>query len=261
MSAGARAPASTALLEVRSLACAFGGVQAVVDASFFVQPGTITGLIGPNGAGKSTVIDLISGRTKPDAGRVLFNGEDITDVKAYAVSRRGVIRTFQKANVFERLTVVENLLVGAPAWEGERLSRALGPRAWWRDGEAERVERAYAVLRRFELERLANEYAGALSGGQKRLVELMRSLMANPRLLLLDEPMAGVNPTLALSIAEHLEDLRDEGITMLMVEHELRWVEKLCDPIVVMARGRVLAEGSMEELQENEQVVDAYLGG
>jgi branched-chain amino acid transport system ATP-binding protein len=260
MSATAQ-PATAALLEVRSLACAFGGVQAVVDASFFVAPGTITGLIGPNGAGKSTVIDLISGRTRPSAGRVLFAGEDITDRKSHEVSRRGIIRTFQKANVFDQLTVVENLLVGAPAWEGERLSRALGPRAWWRGGESERVERAYAVLRRFELERLANEYAGSLSGGQKRLVELMRALMASPRLLLLDEPMAGVNPTLALSIAEHLEDLRDEGMTMLMVEHELRWVEKLCDPIVVMARGSILAEGPMEELQENEQVVDAYLGG
>jgi ABC-type branched-subunit amino acid transport system ATPase component len=257
----AAAPASTALLEVRSLARSFGGVQAVVDASFLVRPGTITGLIGPNGAGKSTVIDLISGRTTPGAGRVLFDGEDITDHEVHAVARRGIIRTFQKPNVFDRLTVVENLLVGAPAWEGERLSRALGLRAWWRDGEAERVERAYAVLRRFELERLANEYAGVLSGGQKRLVELMRALMANPRLLLLDEPMAGVNPTLALSIAEHLESLRDEGITMLMVEHELRWVEKICDPIVVMAHGSVLAEGSMDELQENEQVVDAYLGG
>ena len=261
MNGSAPPPAATALLEARSLKCSFGGVQAVVDASFFVQRGTITGLIGPNGAGKSTVIDLISGRTAPDAGHVLFDGEDITEDRDFSVSRRGIIRTFQKANVFDRLTVVENLLVGAPAWEGERLSRALGPRAWWRGGETERVERAYAVLRRFELARLANEYAGSLSGGQKRLVELMRALMASPRLLLLDEPMAGVNPTLALSIAEHLEHLRDEGLTMLMVEHELRWVEQLCDPIVVMANGHVLAEGSMEELQENEQVVDAYLGG
>jgi len=256
----ARRRATTGLLEASSLACSFGGVRAVVDVSFFVQPGTITGLIGPNGAGKSTVIDLISGRARPSAGRVRFDGEDITASKPHEVARRGLIRTFQKANVFNRLTVVENLLMGAPEWEGERLSRALGPRAWWRRGEDERVSRAFEVMRRFELEHLANHYAGSLSGGQKRLVELMRAMMAGPKLLLLDEPMAGVNPTLALSICERLEELRDEGMTMLMVEHELRLVERLCDPIVVMAHGSVLAEGSMAELQANEQVVDAYLG-
>jgi ABC-type branched-subunit amino acid transport system ATPase component len=258
------APAPTLqseLLAVEHLACAFGGVQAVADASFTVRPGTITGLIGPNGAGKSTVIDLICGRTQPDSGSVRFDGADISRERAHEVSRRGIIRTFQKANVFGRLTVVENLLMGAKAWHGERMSRALWLRSSWSKGEAERIERAYGLLDRFGLEHIANDYAGALSGGQKRLVELMRALMAEPKLLLLDEPMAGVNPTLALSISERLEELRDEGVTMLMVEHELRWVERLCDPIVVMARGRVLAEGSMEELQENEEVVDAYLGG
>ena len=169
---------------------------------------------------------------------MLFDGEDITEDGDFAVARRGIIRTFQKANVFDRLTVVENLLVGAPAWEGERLSRALGPRAWWRDGETERVERAYAVLRRFELERLANEYAGSLSGGQKRLVELMRALMASPgccsstsRWPASTRPWRCRSPSISRT-------LRDEGITMLMVEHELRWVEQLCDPIVVMAHGQ-----------------------
>ncbi len=248
------------LLEVASLACTFGGVQAVADVSFSVGRGSITGLIGPNGAGKSTVVDMISGRTRPSAGRIRFDGEDVTGRRDYEVASRGIVRTFQKANVFDRLTVVENLLVGSPAWGGERLWRALGPRAWWKRGEEERVERAFDVLRRFELEHLANEHAGSLSGGQRRLVELMRALMAGPKLLLLDEPMAGVNPTLALSIAERLEELRHEGMTMVMVEHELRLVERLCDPVVVMARGRVLAEGSMEELHANEEVVNAYLG-
>ena len=261
MSSAAGVGAATALLEVDGLVRHFGGVQAVADASFVVKPGTITGLIGPNGAGKSTVIDMISGRTRADRGAVRFEGRDITDHRAHQVSQRGIIRTFQTANVFGRLTVVENLLMGATAWHGERLSRALWRRSCWSATEAELVERAFSLLQRFSLEKLANEYAGSLSGGQKRLVEVMRALMAEPKMLLLDEPMAGVNPTLALSIAERLIELRDQGMTMLMVEHELRWVDKLCDPVVVMARGRVLAEGSMEELHENQQVVDAYLGG
>ena len=260
VSAPALPAAAAALLEVDGVARHFGGVQAVADASFVVNSGTITGLIGPNGAGKSTVIDVISGRTRPDRGSVRFEGSEITDQRAHEVSQRGIIRTFQTANVFGHLTVLENLLMGAKAWHGERLWRALWLRSGWSATEAELVERAFELLRRFSLEKLANEYAGALSGGQKRLVEVMRALMAEPKMLLLDEPMAGVNPTLALSIAERLAELRDQGMTMLMVEHELRWVDKLCDPVVVMARGRVLAKGSMAELHENPQVVDAYLG-
>jgi ABC-type branched-subunit amino acid transport system ATPase component len=251
----------TPLLAVDALACRFGAVQAVSDASFGVVQGTITGLIGPNGAGKSTVVNMIAGTAKPDHGAVRFDGHDITARPAHEVSRHGIIRTFQQANVFARLTVVENLLVGARPWPGERISTALGPRSVWSASESELQARAFALLGRFGLDGLANSYAGSLSGGQKRLVELMRALMAEPKMLLLDEPMAGVNPSLALSIAERLEELRDEGMTMLMVEHELRLVERLCDPVVVMARGRVLAEGTMDELQSNEQVVDAYLGG
>jgi branched-chain amino acid transport system ATP-binding protein len=257
----AEAQAAAALLEVDGLVCHFGGVQAVADASFLVRRGTITGLIGPNGAGKSTVVDLISGRTRPARGSVSFDGRDITNQPPHEVSRRGIIRTFQKANVFGRLTVLENLLLGAKPWHGERLSQALGLRSRWSATEAELVGQAFGLLERFELQGLANEYAGSLSGGQKRLVELMRALMADPKMLLLDEPMAGVNPSLALSIAERLEELRDAGMTMLIVEHELRWVDKLCDPVVVMAHGRVLAEGAMDELRNNQEVLDAYLGG
>jgi len=253
-------PGTRTLLAVEHLACSFGGVRAVTDASFVVAEGTITGLIGPNGAGKSTAIDLICGRTRLDAGSVSFDGEEISGEPAYRVAQRGILRTFQRANVFGRLTVMENLLLGAPPGEGERLSRALWLRSSWHRSEGEGIARAYALLERFGLERLADEYAGSLSGGQKRLVELMRALMAQPKMLILDEPMAGVNPTLAGSIADRLEELRGEGMTMLMVEHELRWVERLCNPVVVMARGRVLAEGSMADLQANEDVVDAYLG-
>jgi ABC-type branched-subunit amino acid transport system ATPase component len=252
---------SATLLRVEGLACHFGGVLAVQDATFDVRRGTITGLIGPNGAGKSTVINLISGRTRPARGSVLFGGAEIVGQRPHEVARHGIVRTFQQANVFGGLTVLENLLVGVPPWRGESITAALGPKRAWSGREAEHVALARDLLRRFGLEAMANEYAKTLSGGQRRLVELMRALMARPRLLLLDEPMAGVSPSLALSIADRLLELRDEGMTMLMVEHELRLVEKLCEPVVVMARGRVLAEGSMAELQSNPEVVDAYLGG
>jgi ABC-type branched-subunit amino acid transport system ATPase component len=253
--------ASATLLRVEGLACHFGGVLAVQDASFDVGRGTITGLIGPNGAGKSTVINLISGRTKPAAGSVRFGGAEITGQRPHEVARHGIVRTFQQANVFGGLTVLENLLVGAPPWRGESITAALGRKRAWSAREAELLDLAWDLLKRFGLESIANEYAKTLSGGQRRLVEIMRALMARPKLLLLDEPMAGVSPSLALSIADRLMELRDEGMTMLMVEHELRLVEKLCDPVVVMAQGKVLAEGSMAELKSNQEVVDAYLGG
>jgi ABC-type branched-subunit amino acid transport system ATPase component len=253
---GAKSP----LLEVRALACRFGAVQAVRDATFSVMEGTITGLIGPNGAGKSTVVDLIAGRTRPQRGSVRFAGSELTGQPTQVIARQGMIRTFQQANVFSRLTVLENLLVGARPWAGEGVGMALGPRSRWAAEERALQQRAWEILDRFDLRRLANEYAGALSGGQKRLVELMRALMADPKMLLLDEPMAGVNPSLANSVADRLEELHASGMTMLMIEHDLQFVERLCDPVVVMARGAVLAEGSMAQLQENTEVVDAYLG-
>jgi ABC-type branched-subunit amino acid transport system ATPase component len=257
--ASARDPAT--LLRVEGLACDFGGVHAVQDATFAVRRGTITGLIGPNGAGKSTVINLISGRTRPLRGSVLFDGVQIAGQRPHEVARHGIVRTFQQANVFGGLTVLENLLVGAGPWPGERLTAALGRKRAWSGVERELAERAWEVLGHFGLTDIANSYAAALSGGQRRLVELMRALMAGPKLLLLDEPMAGVSPPLAVTIAQRLEELRDTGMTMLMVEHELRLVERLCDPVVVMAQGTVLAEGSMAELRTNPEVINAYLGG
>ena len=258
--AGAAQDTAT-LLQVEGLACHFGGVHAVHDATFVVRRGTITGLIGPNGAGKSTVINLISGRIRPLRGSVLFDGAQIAGRRPHEVARHGIVRTFQQANVFGGLTVLENLLVGADPWPGERLTAALGRKRAWSGTERELVERAWEVLGRFGLTDIANSYAAALSGGQRRLVELMRALMAGPRLLLLDEPMAGVSPLLAVTIAQRLEELRDAGMTMLMVEHELRLVDRLCDPVVVMAQGTVLAEGSMAELRSSPEVIDAYLGG
>ena len=249
------------LLRVDGLSCHFGGVQAVRDATFEVRPGTITGLIGPNGAGKSTVINMISGTQRPDRGSVSFGGAQLAGKPPHEVARHGIVRTFQQANVFARLTVLENLLVGAAPWRGERLTAALGRRRAWSAQQDGLLAQAWEILRRFGLEAIANEYAGSLSGGQRRLVELMRALMARPALLLLDEPMAGVSPPLALAIADRLLELRGTGMTMLMVEHELRLVEKLCEPVIVMAAGAVLAEGTMAELQANQAVVDAYLGG
>jgi branched-chain amino acid transport system permease protein len=250
-----------AMLEVSDLHRDFGGVKAVDGATFAVPRGRITGLIGPNGAGKSTAVTMMAGGLKPSSGSILFLGEDVTGQPSYQLARRGVIRTFQIASEFARLTVMENLLVAAQDHPGEKMHTALLGKWAWRRQEAELLDRARALLVRFDMAHMQDEYAGNLSGGQKRLLELMRALMAQPRLLLLDEPMAGVHPTLARRIEQILLDLRDEGMTMLMVEHELQVVERLCDPIVVMARGRVISRGTMEEIRSDQGVLDAYLVG
>jgi ABC-type branched-subunit amino acid transport system ATPase component len=252
---------SPPLLVVDDLHRSFGGVNAVVGASFTVRAGTITGLIGPNGAGKSTVISLIGGQLRPTSGRVLFQGAEVSGQRPHDLAGRGMIRTFQTANLFGRMTVIENLLLGAPPWRGESVTAALVGKWSWRAGEQRLVQQAREMLAHFQMEHIESEYAANLSGGQKRIVEIMRALMAWPRLLLLDEPMAGVNPALTSLIADYLGELRSEGITMLMVEHELAVVERICDPVIVMAQGRVLAEGSMAELRANREVVNAYLAG
>jgi branched-chain amino acid transport system permease protein len=263
MSAVATAPKATqkAVLEVHDVAREFGGVRAVDGATFEVPPERITGLIGPNGAGKSTIVGLISGMIKPSSGQILFEGDEITGLAPYRVARRGVTRTFQLSSEFSKLTVLENLLVAAPGQRGESFLGALrGPR-YWRGQERELVGQARALLRRFDMSEKEEEYAGNLSGGQKRLMEIMRGLIAKPRLLLLDEPLAGVNPNLSNRIMGHLEELRDEGLTMLMVEHDLLAVGRVCDPVVVMAQGKVLAQGPLDELGSNEEVQNAYLIG
>jgi len=250
------------LLEVRDLARNFGGVRAVDGVSFHVEPGTVTGLIGPNGAGKTTALGTIAGAIRPSAGAIVFDGRDVTGKTPMAVARLGLIRTFQISSEFARLTLLENLLVAAPDHPGESLAASLllGGRAW-KTRERELVDRARELLTRFELADKEDEYAGNLSGGQKRLLEIMRALMAQPKLLLLDEPMAGVNPTLGRKIEAHLRDLRESGLTMLMIEHELGVVERLCDRVIVMAQGKVISEGTMESLRKNQEVLDAYLVG
>jgi branched-chain amino acid transport system ATP-binding protein len=253
--------AGRAAVQVHDLRVDFGGVKAVDGASFSIPDGRVTGLIGPNGAGKSTALKLIAGALAPTGGRILLDGEDVTGQPAHEMARRGMIRTFQLSSEFAHLTVIENLLVAAPNQRATTFLGALRGKRYWRGQQDELVDQARVLLEQFDMLAKADEYAGELSGGQKRLVEVMRALMAKPRLLLLDEPLAGVNPTLRLVIEQHLLRLRDAGLTMMMVEHELGSVERCCDGVIVMAQGTVLARGSMQELRENKEVVDAYLAG
>jgi branched-chain amino acid transport system permease protein len=253
--------AAAGTLSVRDLSRGFGGVQAVDGLSFDLAPGQVTGLIGPNGAGKSTALKLIAGAIAPSSGEVRVDGVDVAGWPAHKVARLGVIRTFQHTSEFGRLTVLENLLTAAPDQPGDTFTGALLSRRHARARQRELLAKAWALLADFQLTTAADSYAGQLSGGQRRLVEIMRALMAQPRILLLDEPMAGVNPTLRLVIEEHLQRLRDGGLTMLMVEHELGSVERVCDSVIVMAQGKVLATGTMAELRRNEEVLSAYLAG
>ena len=248
-------------LRVSGVSRSFGGLRAVDECSFEVRPGTITGLIGPNGAGKSTMLNLLAGALKPEQGSIRFFGHEIAGLSAFKVARSGIARTFQLPSELARMTVLENLMVAPLNQRGDSLWAALlGPRTWMRE-ERQHLETAWTLLHRFGLARLAHEYAGNLSGGQKRLLELARALQLKPRLLLLDEPMAGVNPALIAQLAEYIAGLKGEGLTVVMVEHEMGTVERLCNPIIVMAQGRVLAEGSMAEIRANPAVVSAYLSG
>jgi branched-chain amino acid transport system ATP-binding protein len=249
------------ILSARDVERDFGGLRAVDGASFDALSGRITGLIGPNGAGKSTLIGIIGGQIKPNGGTISFDGHDITGLPAHRISRRGIVRTFQLSAEFSKLTVMENLLVAAPAQKGESLLGAELGRLYWGRSEDALVDEARDVLDRFAMAPKENELAGNLSGGQKRLLEIMRGLMSRPKMLLLDEPFAGVNPTLAQDIERYLIELRDDGLSMIMVEHELAVVERLCDPVVVMAHGKVISEGSMKDVSARQEVLDAYFVG
>lgn len=252
---------NAALLEVGEVHCEFGGVRAVSGASFTVPRSAITGLIGPNGAGKSTMLNAIAGAIKPNRGRIVFDGRDITGRPPFEVARLGLIRTFQISRLFPQLTVLENLLVAVPAQRGEGLFGALGGVPYWGSRERASLNRARGLLAEFRLSDKESDYAGTLSGGQKRILEIARALMAEPRLLVLDEPMAGVSPTHRDLIASHLEDLRDRGLAILMTEHELELVGRLCAKVVVMAQGKVISQGSIDEVRSEQDVRDAYLVG
>jgi len=258
--AGAR-PGDGALLVVDRLSISFGGVRAVAGLSFEVPVGTIVGLIGPNGAGKSSALKAIGGEIRPESGRIMFDGADTAGRPAYLTARRGLIRTFQLGGEFARLTVMENLLVAVPGIRGQTLLGALCGRRWWHSQQDAEVRRAREILTGLDLRHKENDYAGDLSGGQRKLVEIARALMARPKMLLLDEPMAGVNRSLARRIESTLAGVRDEGIAMLLVEHELGSVERLCDRVVVMANGEKIAEGDMSQVRSRGEVLGAYLGG
>ena len=249
------------VLEAVGLSRDFGGVRAVHEVSFSVRKGTLTGLIGPNGAGKSTLLAMLAGTLPVSAGKVMYLGADVTGVPAFRRARMGLVRTFQLASEFKRLTVMENLVSSVQRNRGDSFRGAMAGRRYWGADERAAVERASALLERFGLSDYANDYAGDLSGGQRRLVEIMRALMAEPRMLLLDEPMAGVHPRLARRIGNELVALCAEGMTILMVEHELAIMDEFCDPVVVMAEGAVLAEGTMQQLRGRQEVVEAYLVG
>lgn len=239
----------------------FGGVRAVNGATFEVPKGKITALIGPNGAGKTTVVNIMSGAMKSDSGAIYLGKTAVTRWPSHKIARLGLIRTFQLSRELGGLTVMENLLVAPKFQAGESLFNIFfRPRRVRREEEANR-QRAAEVLHTYGLYELRDSWARELSGGQKRLLEISRAVMAQPALLFLDEPMAGVNPALIEQIGTHIVDLKNQGVTVLMVEHNLNVVEEICDHVIVLAEGRALATGSMNDLRNNPDVVRAYLGG
>jgi ABC-type branched-subunit amino acid transport system ATPase component len=249
------------ILEVDNLVKRYGGVHAVDGISFSVARGSITGVIGPNGAGKSTALAVIGGYVPASSGTVRFDGADITSTPMYVRARRGLVRTFQMARVFGNLTTIENLLVAVPGQRGETAAGVLGGRRSWRRQEAELVEQARTMLDTFSMGAKADDLARTLSGGQKRAVEIMRALMMRPTLLLLDEPMAGLSPSLSRQLEDVLLGLAETGLSLLVVEHELDTVDRICGTVVVMAQGHVLSQGRMSELRLNREVQDAYVIG
>jgi ABC-type branched-subunit amino acid transport system ATPase component len=248
------------LLLVENIHRRFDGVVAIDDASLAVEAGTITGLIGPNGAGKTTLFNVISGLVAPDRGSVRFGGQNITSWPPDRISRHGLVRSFQIARGFPRLTVLENLLVYGHPQPGESLRRALLPRSGAWPAERALLKRAEAVAARLALDKILDLPAGAISGGQKKLLEIGRVLMAEPQLILLDEPIAGVSPTLAKQIAAMLRAMRDDGYTILVIEHNLDLIASTCDPVIVMAEGRQLTSGRFAEIAADRRVQDAYMG-
>jgi branched-chain amino acid transport system ATP-binding protein len=250
------------MLQVDNIVKTFGGLRAVDDCSFTVERGTITGLIGPNGAGKSTLFNIAAGFLTPDSGRVLLDGDDVTALPAHRRFHRGLVRTFQIPHEFDRMTVRENLMLVPPRQSGERVSNALFRFGRVRAEERAVRERAEDVLEFLELTHVRDELAGALSGGQKKLLELGRTMMTEARGVLLDEPGAGVNRTLLGRLAEDIQRLnRERGYTFCIIEHDMDLIAQLCDPVVVMAQGSVLTQGPMAEVRANEAVLEAYLGG
>lgn len=249
-------------LRVTDLEKHFGGITAVDGVSFDIEQGSLTGLIGPNGAGKSTTFDLITGFYRPEAGSVVFEGEDVTGMRPDEIARKGLVRTFQIARELGEMTVLENMMLAPGGQDGEQLWRSVLPgfRGRVRAQETEQFERVWEMLELFELDHLAEEYASNLSGGQRKLLEMARALMIEPDVVLLDEPLAGVNPTLEEKLLGRVHELREQGYTFLLVEHDMDVILENCEDVIVMHQGRVLAEGTPDEITSDERVLDAYLG-
>jgi neutral amino acid transport system ATP-binding protein len=249
------------ILRTEELTKHFGGIFAVDRASLSVREGSITALIGPNGAGKTTFFNVVTGFYRPDGGAATFQGRPILGRPPHRIARLGMVRTFQITKALARMPVIDNMLLAAPDQPGERLLGLLLRPGASRRREREIRDRAMEVLAVFNLERLADEYAGTLSGGQRKLLELARALMTRPRMLLLDEPMAGINPTLGRRLLDHMQRLRaEEGVTFLFIEHDMEVVMNHSDRVIVMAEGRVIADGTPDEVRGDQRVIDAYLG-
>jgi branched-chain amino acid transport system ATP-binding protein len=250
------------VLEIEGVYKAFGGIHAVNGATFSVADGSITALIGPNGAGKTTLFNVVTGFYKPDFGAIAYKGESIYGKSPYAIARRGMVRTFQITKALAAMPVIDNMLLAGPRQPGEHLATLFGRPASSRRREGEIEEHAYELLKTFNLDSKADDYAGTLSGGQRKLLELARALMTEPQMVLLDEPMAGINPTLGRRLLDHMQRLRSEqGVSFLFVEHDMEVVMNHSDEVVVMAQGAVIAQGEPEAVRADEGVIDAYLGG
>ena len=248
-----------AILVVDNVTRSFGGLTAVNVAHLEIPRHRITALIGPNGAGKTTLFNLLTGFDEPDTGEWRFNGLSLGGVAAHKVARRGMVRTFQLTKALSRMTIIDNMRLGARDQRGESVWRGI-IRPIWASQEQDITQKAEDLLERFNLAHMRDELAGSLSGGQRKLLEMARALMVEPEMVMLDEPMAGVNPALKQSLLQHIKVLRDEGRTVLFVEHDMDMVREISDWIIVMAQGEVIAEGTFEDVGSNSKVVDAYLG-
>lgn len=237
----------------------FGGLTAVDVTHVEFQRGAITALIGPNGAGKSTFFNLLTGFDRPDAGSWTYNGAAVNRVAPYKLARKGLVRTFQLTKSLSRMTVMDNMRLGASGQTGEVMIASILPFTW-KAQERAISERAMTLLERFNLAAKADDFAGSLSGGQRKLLEMARALMLQPQLVMLDEPMAGVNPALKQSLLDHIRDIREEGTTVVFVEHDMDMVRDVSDWVVVMAQGQIIAEGTPSTVMGNQRVIDAYLG-